>query len=78
MTVTEAIEQLKAFPPDAEIVSISNNFELGRALVKVSGISLYTEGKKETEWFSDAFDGTSYSKEIYQPLGGDLPLVRFY
>ena len=64
MKAKELIEILKKHP-EAEIITTSSNFELRGALVSVKCDSEPRKVMKKLKQFRDAFDGTSYSTEVY-------------
>jgi hypothetical protein len=75
MTVRDLIKKLKAIDQDAEVITTSSNFELGSALVPVSYVHVYKEGKEQTKTFRDAFDGESYDKKVWSLSGGKTTVV---
>ncbi len=53
----------------------SSNFELRGAHVPLSSVHQYNEGSKKNNEFRDAFDGETYTKEIWSIVGGQIPVV---
>jgi len=75
MKVKDLIKKLEALDQNAEVIVTSSNFELNYASVPVSFVHQYNEGSKKTQIFRDAFDGETYSKEIWSIIGGAVPVV---
>jgi hypothetical protein len=76
--VKEMIEELKKYPEDTPIVQrTSNSMEMGNSLTL--GVFLSSmKMKKEKKTFRDAFDGESYTSEVYvnDDEGTDHIVVR--
>jgi hypothetical protein len=63
MNVGELKKLIENLSDDIEIVTITNNYEMGRSLVKARGkIGKY---KQEDRYFRDDFDGTRYTAKVY-------------
>jgi hypothetical protein len=75
MKVKDLIKKLEALDQNAEVIITSSNFELNGACVPVSFVHQYNEGSKKTRTFTDAFDGDTYSKEIWSIMDGQTPVV---
>jgi hypothetical protein len=69
LRVKDLIARLQEMDPEAIVVSPSSNFELNGSIVEAR-VSQY-KGKRKTEGFRDAFDGISYSKEVYRMAFGE-------
>lgn len=65
MTVADLIRKLQSLPMDAIVVHTSDNFELNDATVEYDGHMYECELMKESQQFRDAFDGGTYSKEVF-------------
>ena len=76
MKVKDAIKKLQTLDQEAELIVTSSNFELNNANVPVSFIHQYNEGSTKTRQFRDAFDGDTYSKEVWSIIGGNIPVVK--
>jgi hypothetical protein len=59
MIVKELIKKLEALDQNAEVIVKSSNFELNGANVSVTYVHEYSNGRKNTETFTDAFDGNT-------------------
>jgi hypothetical protein len=75
MTVQELIDILKGVNPEATVITSSNNFEHNFAYIEVSHVLETHTSKAVEKKITDAFDGTVYSKEVYEPFGGDQKAI---
>lgn len=69
MKAKELIEILQK-DPEAEVVITTSNFEQGHAKVALGHVSKW-KMKKIRRQFRDAFDGGSYSDEVYEMSPND-------
>ena len=74
MLKSELIAKLQAIEGDPEVIVTSSNFELNNALVGLTSVTEYRVTKKY-ETFRDAFDGDTYSKEVYKLVGGTTTAI---
>lgn len=77
MKVKDLITKLNCFDPEAEVVSIAQNFELNKATVKINIVAQYNKATKKDNQFMDAFDGTPYTHETYNIHGDGEEKVVF-
>lgn len=64
MTAQELINKLKEFPPDAEVLVPTSNFEKGNSSVSAQYVTKQ-KMRKESKRFRDAFDGESYDSFVW-------------
>lgn len=75
MKVKELVEQLLKEDQEATVVKTSSNFELNGATVEVKSINA-CKATKAREGFRDAFDGGSYSTEVWNLFSGNENVVK--
>lgn len=75
MKVRDLKAKLDEFDDDAEVLVSSSNFELNNSMVSANSARQYETGKRERKGFRDAFDGESYSKEVWDLFYGDEKIV---
>lgn len=75
MKVSELIEKLSECDPNAEVIMRSDNFELHGSLVPVKYVNAF-KAQRKLETFRDAFDGETYSTEVFNVIDGNLTVVK--
>lgn len=65
MKVSELIEQLQTMPPDANVIGMTDNYEMRESIDDLIGVRLdkYMKVKKS---FRDMMDRTDYVSEVYE------------
>lgn len=76
MKVKDAIVLLKKLDQEAELITISDNFELKGSKISVTSINQYKSGSKRIETFTDAFDNEDYEKTVWSIIGGKITVVK--
>lgn len=76
MKVKQLIKRLQSCDPDSVVLVTSSNFELNNAGIPVNFVTETKEGSKTKRHFRDAFDGESYTKEVWSSYGGKLKVVH--
>lgn len=67
MTAKQLIDILRKYPADTPLITSSDNFELNGARVDMR-TPYEVKVKHVSRQFRDAFDGESYSKEVYETV----------
>jgi len=65
-TVKDLIDLLSKYPSDTIVIKRTDNFEQGNSYVDVTGYIAEHKAKKKKEGFRDAFDGGSYTSEVWK------------
>ena len=76
MKVKELIEHLKGVDQEATIIVGNSNFEQGHVDIECKCLWESHTGLKKVEHFTDAFDYTNYTKEIWSANGGEEAVVK--
>lgn len=67
LTVGQLKELIKDMPDETPVISRDSNYELGGAMTQLSSYGVKIENYSLVKrHFRDDFDGTNYSKEVYQ------------
>lgn len=76
MKVKDLIKKLESMNQEAYVIVSSSNFEKGNIDELLLNITQHSTGNRTLKQFRDAFDGESYTSEVWSIFGGDLPVVK--
>ena len=77
LTIKKLKELINDLPDDTMVVSRSDNYEMGNAIVPKSDYGIHVKKyKKEKKTFRDDFDGTVYQSAVFvEDESGEVMLL---